>query len=81
MHFSFLFTVADSTYESASRGMNDELHMKKGSRFVVKYDSLSPGSNIGYFEYAVPDSIRQAPPNGWLRPPFAIPQWILDRDR
>ena len=62
IHYFFHFTVADSTYEGASLGPGDGMHMKKGFRFVVKYDSLSPGRNIGYFEYPIPDSIHQAPP-------------------
>lgn len=79
-YFNFRFTVADSVYvgsNSADKGMDET----EGARFVVKYDSLDPTTNIGYFILAIPDSIRQAPPSGWLKPPFPVPQWLLDRGK
>ena len=53
----------------------------EGSRFVVKYDSIHPATNVGYFAIDIPDSIRQAPANGWRKPPFPMPQWVLDRGK
>ena len=77
-HFDYRFAVTDSIYEGTSlsdKGMVTD----KGSRFVVKYDSVHPATSVGYFAVFVPDSIRQAPANGWRVPPFPIPQGILDR--
>ncbi|MGI4737737.1 MAG: hypothetical protein ACRYG7_21425 [Janthinobacterium lividum] len=72
-YFDFRFTVADSVYQGSSLSEKG-MHTATGSRFVVKYDSLHPASNVGYFAQAIPDSIRQAPPNGWRKPPFHLPQ-------
>ena len=61
----------------SDKGMDD----RNGARFVVEYDSTNPEQNIGYFALRIPDSIRQPPPNGWRKPPFPIPQWIIDRGK
>ena len=77
IHYEYRFTVRDSTYEDASQsdvGMNTE----KGARCVVKYDSIDPAVSVGYFNVPIPDSIRQPPANGWRKPPFPIPEWILN---
>lgn len=56
-HFDFRFTTAGSVYEGSS--LSDKgMATANGSRFVVKYDSLHPGTNVGYFAQAIPDSIR-----------------------
>lgn len=80
IHYDFRFTTNDSAYEGTSlsdKGMATE----NGSRFLVKYDSMHPGRNVGYFALAIPDSIHQAPPRGWLTPPIPVPAWILDRGK
>lgn len=78
IYYKYRFTVAGTTYVGSSPS---EAGMKTadGTRVVVKYDSLNPTNNVGYFRLTIPDSIRQVPPppNGWRRPPFPIPQWIL----
>jgi hypothetical protein len=79
-HFDFQFHVANTSYVGTSlsdKGMNTA----NGSRFVVEYDSIDPSTNVGYFAITIPDSIRQAPANGWRTPPFPIPQWILNRGK
>ena len=79
-HFDYRFSAANAPYVGTSlsdKGMNDA----NGSRFVVKYDSLDPTTSVGYFAIPIPDSIRRAPTNGWRRPPFPIPQWILDQGK
>ena len=79
-YFEFRFSVADSIYEGAS--LSDKgMATANGSRFVVKYDSLNPETNVGYFNLAIPDSIRQPPRRGWLLPPFPIPRWIAERGK
>jgi hypothetical protein len=68
-YFDFRFTVADSVYEGSS--LRDKgMRPVSRSRFLVKYDSLHPASNVGYFAESIPDSIRQAPANGWRQPPL-----------
>ena len=54
------------------------MNTDEGARFVVKYDSIDPALSVGYFNVTIPDSIHQPPANGWRKPPFPIPQWILD---
>lgn len=79
-HFDYRFAVADSIYEGTS--LSDKgMATANGSRFAVKFDSTHPATNVGYFAVFIPDSIRQAPANGWRTPPFPIPQWILDRGK
>lgn len=68
VHYIFRFTVAHTKYESADVGTGNKV--EKGTRFVIKYDSLSPGNNIGYFEYPVPDSIHRLPPTAGSNRPF-----------
>jgi hypothetical protein len=48
-----------------------------GLRCLVEYDSLDPQQNVGHFNVTIPDSIREAPANGWRKLPFPVPQWIL----
>lgn len=79
VHYIYKYKVNSVDYESADVGTGNGV--RKGTRFVVKYDSLEPDISLGYFEYVIPDSIHQTPPNGWLKPPFFIPQWVLDRNR
>lgn len=67
-HFDFQFSVANILHVGTSlsdKGMNTA----NGSRFVVEYDSIDPSTNVDYFAIAIPDSIRQAPANGWRKPP------------
>lgn len=71
-YFDFRFAVADSIYQGSS--LSDKgMATANGSRFVVQYDSLHPAVNVGHFAQAIPDSIRQAPANGWRVPPVALP--------
>lgn len=77
IYYEFNFTVAGTTYKSSGPG-KVKLPIIAGTRFVVKYDSSDPTSNVGYFELPVPDTVRRAPPAGWRRPTFPLPQWVLD---
>ena len=77
-HYRFNFQVQDKEYQGTEQSQAG-MDRRVGARFVVEYDSLDPTQHIGYFPVAVPDSVRQAPANGWRKPPFSIPQWILDR--
>lgn len=76
IHYDFRFMDKGSIYQGSSP--NDQgSNTFKGARFVVKYDSIDPTINVGYFNLLIPESIRQAPANGWRKPPFPVPQWIL----
>ena len=79
IYYNYHFTVAGSAYEGSSPS-EAGMRTADGERCVVKYDSVDPTTNVGYFAVFVPDSIRQAPANGWRVLPFPIPQWILDRE-
>jgi hypothetical protein len=46
-------------------------------RYLVKFDSISPVWNGIYFEVPIPDSIKDAPEAGWLKPPFVLTKEIL----
>ena len=79
-YYRFSFQVRDEPFTGADlpdKGMD----RRTGARILVEYDSTNPSQNVGYFAIAIPDSIRQAPLNGWRKPPFAVPQWILDRGK
>lgn len=80
IHYRFRFAVRGGTYTGSSTseaGMDDH----PSARFVVEYDSTGPEENIGYVKLASPNSICQAPANGWRQPPFPVPQWILNRNK
>ena len=65
----FTYSVGDSTYSESSRGDIEE----GCTRYLVKYAATDP-KNIEFFNHiCIPDSIRQAPPQGWLKPPFPVP--------
>ena len=51
------------------KGGDDELPGMKieGARYLVKYDSIDPEWKVVYYAHPVPDSIGEAPPNGWLQ--------------
>ncbi len=79
-YYNYRFEVQGTEYEGQSepdKGMDDS----DGARFVVEYDSTHPGTSLGHFVVLVPDSIRQAPANGWTRPPFPVPARLLDRGK
>lgn len=75
--FNYHFAVRGVPYEGSS---SRQAHMNeaKGTRYLVEYDSLAPAQNVGHFDIAIPDSIRQAPANGWGKPPFPLPAWMVD---
>ena len=71
--YSYYYRVKDKEYEAtdiSEAGMNTE----NGARFVVEYNSLEPEVSTGHFTLAVPDSIREAPTDGWRKPPVSVPQ-------
>lgn len=78
--YRFHFQVQGKEYQGTEQSQPG-MDRRVGARFAVKYDSLDPSQHVGYFTIIIPDSIRQAPSNGWRKPPFPIPQWILDRGK
>lgn len=76
---SFRFAVHQAPYSGTTGYPAETSSRALGPRCLVEYDSLDPQQNVAHFAIAIPDSIRQAPANGWRKPPFPIPQWILDR--
>jgi hypothetical protein len=73
--FNYQFTVDNKTYGGSGLvrpGMNEAA----GARYLVKFDSIDPTISAAYFIVPVPDSIQQAPPKGWSRPPISVPEWI-----
>jgi hypothetical protein len=74
IYYNFRFTVAGADYEGSSPS-EAGMQTADGTRCVVKYDSIDPNTNVGYFKIPIPDSIRRAPANGWRKPPFAVPHW------
>ncbi|TGE29453.1 hypothetical protein [Hymenobacter metallicola] len=67
--YSYRYEVRGQEYEATDiREVN--MNTATGARFVVEYDSLDPGVSRSHFALAVPDSIGQAPANGWKVPPF-----------
>ena len=74
---NYFTIVSGATY----KGGDDELPGMKvnGGRYLVKYDSLDPGTKAVYYDHPIPDSIKEAPANGWTNPPFPIPADITSR--
>ena len=79
-HYRFHFQVQGKEYQGTEQSQPG-MDRRVGARFAVEYDSLDPAQSVGYFTITIPDSIRQPPANGWHKPPFSIPQWILDRGK
>lgn len=75
--FNFSFDVAGRQYGGSS-GWQAGMHEANGSPCLVEYDSLDPSQNAGHFGVPIPDTLRQAPRNGWRVPPFPVPAWLLD---
>ena len=73
----YLMTVNGQTYQGGS----DELPGMKieGGRYLVKYDSLDPEVKGVYYEHPIPDSVGEAPANGWFTPPFPVPDEVTSR--
>ena len=63
------------------KGGSDEVPGMKieGGRYLVKYDSLDPESKAVYYKYSIPDSVGEAPANGWFTPPFPVPAEVTSR--
>ncbi len=74
---NYYATISGATY----KGGKDELPGMRlaGGRYLVKYDSLDPEVKTVYFEYSIPDSIVEAPANGWRTPPFPVPADLTSR--
>lgn len=70
--YNFHYQVQGNLYQHADAG-EPEMNKMPGSRFLVEYDSLAPGTSTGHFAITIPDSIAASPKNGWQLPPFAIP--------
>jgi hypothetical protein len=77
----FRFTVHKVAYTGATAYPAQTNRDSLVLRCLVEYDSLDPRQNVGHFAITIPDSIRQAPANGWQRPPFPVPLWILDHGK
>ncbi|UOQ55567.1 hypothetical protein [Hymenobacter cellulosivorans] len=73
----YSFSVAGKSYT----GGEDELPQmqRDNARYLIKYDSTSPDWHAVYFSVPIPDSITDAPSNGWQEPPFPVPAKILQR--
>ena len=63
------------------KGGSDEVPGMKieGGRYLVKYDSLDPKKNGVYYKHPIPDSVGEAPANGWFTPPFPVPAEVTSR--
>ena len=77
----YSFTVHKAAYAGTIAHPAKTTGDALGPRCLVEYDSLNPRQNVGHFAVAIPDSIRQAPANGWRVPPFPVPQGILNRGK
>lgn len=78
-YYEFHFMVRDSVYEGNS-STETGMDRRNGARFVVEYDSLNPGTNVGHFAVIVPNVIQQPPRDGWRTPPFPVPAWIINHE-
>jgi hypothetical protein len=73
----YRFTLDDVVY-TGSKSEHSGMNRADGARYLVKYDSLSPDWHQVYYEAPVPDSIRQAPRNGWSHRPWPDPEQPAD---
>lgn len=69
----YRFEINGKAY-TGSRREESMTNTAVGARYLVKYDSLSPDWHQVYYEAPVPDSIRQAPRDGWRHRPWPDPE-------
>ena len=74
---NYLMMVNGQTYQ----GGDDEVPGMKieGGRYLVRYDSLDPEWKAVYYKHPIPDSVGEAPANGWFTPPFPVPAEVTSR--
>jgi len=65
----YRFAVRDTTY-TGSAPEHGGMNRKDGARYLLTYDSLAPDWSQIDYEAPIPDSIGQAPPNGWRWRPW-----------
>ena len=70
----FTYTVNDSTYVSSGTG-----DVPAGcQRCLVKFAAHAPELRTLYNGICVPQDVSDAPPEGWMEPPFRVPNGALD---
>lgn len=69
----YRFTVDGITYTGSKSEWTNMIDTV-GARYLLRYDSLAPGWHQVYYEFPIPDSIQQAPPNGWRWRPWPNPE-------
>ena len=72
----YRFTVNDTTYTGSDKALADM--RLQGGRYVVKFHPPDPDIKVIYYRAPVPDSVTEAPAEGWQTPPFAVPKEVLE---
>lgn len=68
----YRFVVDDALYTGSAPEETD-MNTGANARYLVLYDSTAPDWHQVYYEAPVPDSIHQAPRNGWRGRPWPDP--------
>ena len=76
-YIKFKYKYLDKEYESRENGFYGKIREMLKNRYLIKISSKDP--NLCYFtdDYIVPDSIKEAPPEGWEK----LPEWASDKIR
>ena len=69
-YVDYVYTVNGIDYQNSSDYLHDKYGTKAtGGRYYVKYDVTHPQRSDLLQNKPVPDSIKEAPPNGWDKIP------------
>ena len=72
----YRFTVNGTTYTGSDKALADM--RLQGGRYVVEFHPPDPDIKVIYYRAPVPDSVTEAPAEGWQTPPFAVPKEVLE---
>ena len=71
----YRFTVNGTTYTGSDKALADM--RLQGGRYVVEVHPPEPDINVVFYRAPVPDSVADAPAEGWQTPPFTVPKQVL----
>ena len=72
----YRFTVNGTAYTGSDKALADM--RLQGGRYVVEFHPPEPDINVVFYHAPVPDSVADAPAEGWQTPPFAVPKEVLE---
>ena len=70
----FVYRVGDSVYTGSGSGTP----VNGQERVLIKFTARQPSVHEAYEQVPIPNNIQEAPPGGWVEPPFPVPDYVRE---